>query len=85
MLIHQITKHNQEIYEKSELYKKEQEAKQEFFLIQGEKVLSEFFGATVGDIIEFADKLKELVMQTEFQPSGVEKTTIREYFYQSKL
>ena len=85
MLKHQIAKHNQEAYEKSEAYEKEQEAKQEFFWLQGEKVLSEFSGATIGDIIEFADKLKKWANETEFQPSGIEKTVMREYFYQSKL
>ena len=39
-LYSKIAKNNQELYEKSETYKKEQEAKQEFFWIQGEKVLT---------------------------------------------
>ena len=64
---------------------KEQEAKEKFFWIFGEKVLSEFYGATVQDVFEFADKLKEWVIQTELQPSGVEKTGIREKFFISKL
>lgn len=82
-LYSKIAKNNQELYEKSETYKKEQEAKQEFFWIQGEKVLTEFFGAPVKDILEFAEKLKEWAMQTEFKPSGVESNI--DNFFNSKL
>lgn len=85
MLRHQIAKHNQKIYEEFESYKKEQEAKQEFFWKLGEQVITEFYGATVEDVFQFADQLKEWAIQAEFQPSGVEKTGLREKFFRSKF
>lgn len=61
------------------------EAKEKFFLKLGREVMEEFLNASVKDLIDFADKLKEWAVQTPLTKSGVEQTNERESFYTSKL
>lgn len=78
---------NQKIYESTEDYKKEKFAKERFFANLAEKVLKDFEGASVEDVLLFADKLKKWAIMLPFKLSttSVQEVMEKESFYRSKF
>ena len=64
--------------------KEEKEARDLFFLRISSQVCNAFLGASVKDLIDFADYLKECAFECRLNVSGVEQAIDRENYFRTK-